>query len=162
MKRDDVIHGIDLAFKDAAIPRTEEELAPPGIEARYVIDHFFGKTRNDVESQPFLGSLYMEDFSYMTDAAVRYYLPAVLRIMLANSTDFELWIHLHGFLRRREGDCPAPALTALSVAQRKAIADWADTLSQEWASSKWMSQFSKKAARLARTYRSVGTSLPST
>ncbi|QSQ25939.1 hypothetical protein JY651_13835 [Pyxidicoccus parkwayensis] len=157
LKRDDVILGIDLAFKDAAIPRTEEALAPPGIEARYVIDHFFGKTRDDVESQTFPGSLYMEDFSYMTEAAVLYYLPAVLRIMLANSTDFELWIHLHGFLRRLHGDYPNPALTALSVAQRKAIADWADTLSQEWVSSKWMSRFVKEAARLARSYRSAGT-----
>ena len=157
LKRDDVIYGIDLAFKDAAIPRTEDELAPPSIEARYVIDHFFGKTRNDVESQPFPCSLYMEDFSYMTDAAVLYYLPAVLRIMLANPTDSELWIHLHGFLRHMKGVTPALALTALSVAQREAIADWADTLSQEWASSEWMSQFSKKAAKLARTYRSAGT-----
>ncbi|NTX41472.1 hypothetical protein HUA78_44290 [Myxococcus sp. CA033] len=157
LKRDDVIHGIDLAFRDAASPRTVEELAPPGIEAKYVVDHFFGKMRRDVESQPFPGSLYMEDFSYMTDAAVLYYLPSVLRVMLANSTDFELWIHLHGFLCRIDGDYPAPVLTTLSVAQRKAIADWADTLSQEWASSKWMSRFSKKSAQLARTYRSEGT-----
>ncbi|MFP2904213.1 hypothetical protein ACLESD_03880 [Pyxidicoccus sp. 3LFB2] len=156
LKRDDVIRGIDLVFEDAALPGTEEELAPPGIEARYVVDHFFGKTRNDVESQPFPGSLYMEDFSYMTGAAVLYYLPVVLRLMLANPSDFELWIHLHGFLRRIEGAWPDGALTALSVAQRKAIADWADTLSQEWASPGGMSRFSKEAARLARTYRSAG------
>ena len=112
------------------MPRTKEELASPSIEARYVIDHFFGKTRDVVESETFLSSLYMEDFTYMTDAQCLYYLPSVLRIMLANSTDDELWIYLHGFLGQINGKYPNPALTTLSFAQRSAIADWAESLRQ--------------------------------
>jgi hypothetical protein len=157
-KRDEVVRGIEQAFEDASMPRTKEELAPPSIEARYVIDHFFGKTRDVVESETFLSSLYMEDFTYMTDAAVLYYLPSVLRIMLANSNDDELWIYLHGFLGQIDGKYPNPVLTTLSVAQRSAIADWAESLTSEWEVHEWMCRFSKEVAELARKYRAAETS----
>ena len=140
----EVARRIDEAFADARMPHTEAELAPPSIDAPYVIKHFLGKTRDDVESATFHGSLYMEDFTYMTDGAVRYYLPSVLRIMLANRTDDELWLFLRSFLRRATG---------LDAAQRAAIADWAEYLCDAWQSHGWMSRFSEEAAKLAGTFR---------
>ena len=153
MTRDEVARAIELAFAHATMPQTEDELAPLSIEAPYAIEHFFGKTRDAVESASFPASLYMEDFSYMTDAAVMYYVPSVLRIMLADPTDDELWIYLHGFLRHINAEYPYPGLRALDAAQRNAIADWAEHLRGEWASNDWMRRFDGEAASLARTYR---------
>src|SRR4051812_21405030 len=128
------------------MPATEAELAPPSIEAPYVIAHFFGKTRDAVEADSFPASLYMEDFTYMTDAAVAYYLPSVLRIMVARPDD-ELWIFLRGFLRD-----PSEAFTP---DQRAAIAGWAEYCSVEWKSHAWMASCTSEAAKLAATYRNA-------
>lgn len=68
--RDDVLRQIEQAFADACMPRTEDEITGGGIDGPYVIKHFLGKTREDVETQDFLASLYMEDVTDMTDGAV--------------------------------------------------------------------------------------------
>jgi hypothetical protein len=154
LEHEDIVSAIDTAFADAEKPLTEDELAAPSIEAPYVIEHFLGKTRDDVESQRFYPSLYMEDFTYITDAAVLYYLPPVLRIMLAKPTDEELWIFLYAFLRGvADKHYPDTALTALNAAQRNAIADWAEHLAGEWASSANSARDCKQAKKLARMYR---------
>ena len=148
-----MLRRIDAAFDGARQPLTEEELAPASIEAPYAIEHFFGKSRADVETQWFPASLYMEDFQYMTDAAVLYYLPPVLRIMLAKPSSSELWIFLHGFLRGIRGTYPDSSLTGMSAAQHDAIADWAEHLAAAFADSHWMSKFSAEAQQLAGMYR---------
>lgn len=153
VNRDEVLRAISEAFNDAIMPRTEAELAPPSIDAPYAIKHFLGRTRSDVETQPFLSSLHMEDFTYMTDGAALYYLPSVLRIQLADVTDAELWIFLRGFLNHIDGKYPYPGLGVLSTAQRRAIADWAELLGSEWAVHDWMSKWSDEAVKLARKYR---------
>jgi len=153
LDRLDVLRQIDEAFAGARKPQTEDELAPPSIEAPYAIEHFLGKSQSAVETEHFPASLYMEDFTYMTDEAVRYYLPAVLRIMLAKTSNDELWIFLHGFLRTVKGKYPASSLTTLDDRQRKAIADWAEHLAGEWEAQEWMSEFFAEAIELAQLYR---------
>src|SRR5262245_59214827 len=98
MTKDDVERHIDLAFAGEAMPRAERELSEGGIEAPYVIKHYFGRTRDDVNAASFRPSLHMEDFTYMTRAAVAYYLPPVLKLMLCEPFKSELWIYLSGFL----------------------------------------------------------------
>src|SRR5690242_6431886 len=120
----DVLAAIERAFASARMPATEAALAPASIEAPYVIDHFLGKTRAALEGAYFPASLYMEDFTYMTDAAVLYYLPSVLRIMLATDDD-DLWIYLRSFLNNVDGKYPVRALANLDAEQRRAIASWA-------------------------------------
>ena len=77
-----------------------------------------------------LPSLHMEDFSYMTDSAVEYYLPGVLRLMMETPYDDTLWIYLHGFLRPRHTETLA-ARVRLTPSQRQAIAEWALYLYQQ-------------------------------
>lgn len=144
-RRDIVLLGIDEAFHAATMPQTEEELAPPSIDAPYAIEHFLGKTRQDVESTSFPASLYMEDFTYMTEGAIAYYLPCVLRLMLAKPYDSELWIFLGGFLR--SPDC------RLTDAQNAAVAAWADHLAEAWIEDDWMSRFAEEAIELAANFR---------
>jgi hypothetical protein len=141
---------IEEAFAAAPMPRTEGELAPPSIECKYVYEHFLGKTRADLEAAHFPGSLYMEDFTYMTDGAVLYYLPSVLRIMLSTLDD-ELWIFLSGFLNTIDSTYPGPALAELDADQRQAIARWAQTLAARWQVGE--PELSSEAAALARKYR---------
>lgn len=151
--RGQIERAIDAAFADARMPRTEAELTSGGIDGPYVVEHFFGRSRTDVEAGRFLPSLHMEDFTYMTPGAVAYYLPVVLRIMLAEPTDDELWIFLSGFLRGITGTFADRSLTALSAAQRNAIADWAEYLAEQWQNDEWRSKEAKKAAKLASRYR---------
>jgi len=146
---DDVLRQLEAAFADAARPRHEVELAPPGIEAPYVIAHFFGKTREQLEAAHFPASLYMEDFTYMSEAGVHYYLPAVLRIMLARLDDDELWLFLHAYLRRIGTRPPALALIRLTPARRAAIAAWAEHLEELWGAS---SDRGREAGHLADHY----------
>jgi hypothetical protein len=122
MIKDDVERRIDLAFAGVAMPRADRELCEPGIEAPYVVAHFFGRTRDDVDAASFLPSLHMEDFTYMTRAAVAYYLPPVLKLMLREPLDFELWTYLSGFLRSARQTW-AHNLRDLTSPQLAAIAD---------------------------------------
>ena len=123
---------IAQAFKRATMPRSARELAPPGIDANAVIEHFLGKTQAVLESGEFRASLYMEDFSYMTCQAVEYYLPSVLRIMMREPADDGLWIYLHGFLEPREDGKLWWNLQELSRKQLDAIAAWAGFLHGQW------------------------------
>ncbi|WP_157128756.1 hypothetical protein [Nocardia amamiensis] len=148
--RDEVTHRIDQVFAGALLPLTEDELAPPSIDARYVIAHFHGRSRADIDRSSFLPSLHMEDFTYMTAQAVEYYLPAVLKLMLIQPYDFELWIYLSSFLgSARRGD--ETTLRGLRPAQHAAIADWLELLSREIDEGIGFDR--KDAAKLARLYR---------
>jgi hypothetical protein len=152
MTRDDVESRIDRAFAGEVMPETERGLAEPSIEAKYVIDHFFGRSRSDIDASTFLPSLHMEDFTYMTSKAVAYYLPPVLLLMLNEPYDFELWAHLAGFLRsaRRED---VKSLRDLSRAQHQAIAHWAEFLVTALDGSFGCDL--KVAAKLGRLYREL-------
>ncbi|HTL34989.1 MAG TPA: hypothetical protein VL326_17790 [Kofleriaceae bacterium] len=153
MTRDELERAIDAAFADARMPRTEAELTSGGIDGPYVVKHFLGRSRADVETGRFMPSLHMEDFTYMTPEAVAYYLPVVLRFMLAKPSDDELWIFLSAFLRGITGTYADRSLTSLSVAQRTAIADCVDYLAEQWQNDEWRAKEAKKAAKLARRYR---------
>lgn len=107
------------AFGGARMPTKPHQLASGGIDGPYVVKHFLGRSVGDVEDN-FLPSLHMEDFTYMTEQAVRYYLPAPLRLMLETPYDDELWLFLRGFLKEEPRE--------LTAAQRRAIADWAQFL----------------------------------
>ncbi|MEV0339296.1 hypothetical protein AB0H49_09735 [Nocardia sp. NPDC050713] len=149
--RDEVTHRIDQVFAGSR-PLTEDELAPPSIDAPYVIAHFYGRTRADIDRESFLPGLHMEDFAYMTAQAVEYYLPAVLKLMLIEPYDFELWIHLSGFLRGARRD-DETTLRGLHPAQHAAIADLLELLSREIDE---MIGFDRKdAVQLARLYRQL-------
>ncbi|WP_431951887.1 hypothetical protein [Nocardia lijiangensis] len=149
--RDEVEHRIDQVF-GGSMPLTEDELAPPSIDAPYVIAHFHGRSRADIDRESFLPSLHMEDFTYMTAQAVEYYLPAVLKLMLIQPYDFELWIFLSSFLRSARRD-DEKTLRGLRPAQHAAIADWLEFLSREIDE---MIGFDRKdAAKLARLYRQL-------
>lgn len=130
MTQDDVERRIDLAFAGEAMPRTERELSEAGIEAPYVIKHFFRRSRDDVHAGRFLPSLHMEDFTYMTRAGVAYYLPPVLKLMLREPFDDELWIYLSGFLGSAKQTW-AGNLRDLKKPQLEAIADCLDFLATE-------------------------------
>ncbi|MFD6393071.1 hypothetical protein ACWF9G_02515 [Nocardia sp. NPDC055029] len=149
--RDEVTHRIDQVFT-GSLPLTEDELAPPSIDAPYVIAHFHGRSRADIDRASFLPSLHMEDFTYMTAQAVEYYLPAVLKLMLIQPYDFELWIFLSSYLRSARRD-DETTLRGLRPAQHAAIADWLEFLSREIDE---MIGFDRKdAAKLARLYRQL-------
>ncbi|WP_433729645.1 hypothetical protein ACQP0C_00930 [Nocardia sp. CA-129566] len=149
--RDEVTHRIDQVFAGSP-PRTEDELAPPSIDAPYVIAHFHGRSSADINRSSFLPGLHMEDFTYMTAQAVEYYLPAVLKLMLIQPYDFELWIHLSSFLGSARRD-DETTLRGLRPAQHAAIADWLEFLSREIDEGIGFDR--KAAAKLARLYRQL-------
>ncbi|EDM76560.1 hypothetical protein PPSIR1_24169 [Plesiocystis pacifica SIR-1] len=113
---------IEAAFGGATMPRTAAELTTGGIDGPYVVKHFLGRSRGEMEAQ-LLAGLHMEDFRYMTPQAVAYYLPAALRRMLSEPDDAELWIFLSSCVRDQLG------VTWLSAEQRRALADWARFMS---------------------------------
>ncbi|MEV0033580.1 hypothetical protein [Nocardia sp. NPDC050793] len=149
--RDEVTHRIDQVFV-GSMPLTENELAPPSIDAPYVIAHFLGRSRADIDRSSFLPGLHMEDFMYMTAQAVEYYLPAVLKLMLIQPYDFELWIYLSSFLGSARRD-DETTLRGLRPAQHAAIADWLELLSREIDEGIGVDR--KDAAKLARLYRQL-------
>ncbi|MBF6301015.1 hypothetical protein IU459_26220 [Nocardia amamiensis] len=149
--RDEVTHRIDQVFA-GSLPLTENDLAPPSIDAPYVIAHFHGRSRADIDRSSFLPGLHMEDFTYMTAQAVEYYLPAVLKLMLIQPYDFELWIHLSSFLGSARRD-DETTLRGLRPAQHAAIADWLELLSHEIDEGIGFDR--KDAGKLARLYRQL-------
>jgi hypothetical protein len=64
--REEIASRIDRAFEGASMPNTERELAEPSIDAPYVVAHFLGRSRMDLDGSNFLPGLHMEDFTYMT------------------------------------------------------------------------------------------------
>ena len=153
MTKNEVIREIERAFENATMPRTEAELTTfNDIDAMAVIENFLGKSRDDFDSSNFLASVYMEDFSYMKQGAVEYYLPVVLKIMLAEPYDLdELWIYLHGFLRK---DCfDEPSLKRFTRSQRNAISNWAAFLQTEWEKKEpWSWREIKEATDLVQRF----------
>ena len=123
---------IAQAFKNAKIPRTESELSIGGIDGPYVIKHFLGRDQHDIEHSDFPSSLYMEDFSYMTTRAIEYYLPCVLRIMLRDPYDYDLWLYLYSFLHANRKGKLNWNLQELDTKQMIAISIWAEYLYELW------------------------------
>lgn len=154
--REAMLAAVDAAFAGASMPRTPDELAEPGIEARYVVEHFLGKTRDAVCAPWFAPSLHMEDFTYMTQPAVAYYLPPVLKLMLVEPFDDDLWIYLRGFLASAAAD-HGVSLHALTREQRLAVAAWADFLGAAWEASPGFDR--REAEKLARVYRATEPAL---
>ncbi|MFE4458302.1 hypothetical protein ACFROC_13205 [Nocardia tengchongensis] len=154
--RNAVTHQIERAFAGASLPLTEGELAPPSIDAPYVIAHFHGRSRADIDRSSFLPGLHMEDFTYMTARAVEYYLPAVLELMLIQPYDFELWVHLNIYLGSARRD-DETTLRGLRPAQHTAIADCLELLSQEIgeAGIGFDREDAENAAKLERLYRQL-------
>ena len=152
MTQDDVERHIDRAFADEAMPRTHRELCEPGIEAPYVIEHFFERTRDEVYAERFLPSLHMEDFTYMTRAGVAYYLPPVLRLALREPFDSELWIYLSGFLGSARQTW-ADNLRDLTSSQLASIAECLAFLAAERDGAFGFE--AKKARKLATLYREL-------
>jgi hypothetical protein len=122
LARKQVARAIADAFA-GDMPGSADELTTGGIDGPYVVEHFLGKDRDEVAAG-FLPGLHMEDFTYMTEGAVAYYLPAILLLMMEPVSSFELWGSLHGFLR--------PRAAAFTPEQRAAIAAWASYLHDEW------------------------------
>ena len=147
-----VTDAIAQAFKAAKMPRVPRELAPTGIDAGSVIDHFLGRTREQIEAAEFRSSLYMEDFSYMTPMGVEYYLPSVLRIMLRVPWDDELWLYLEGYLKARENGVPWWNLGELTKNQFGAIEKWARFLHKQWSANSPDYIDPGKAEALAKMY----------
>lgn len=145
--RDDIVRRIRHAFRDVPRPETERDLTDGGIEAPYVVEHFLGRSRAEIDRGYLLPSLHMEDFTYMTPGAAAYYLPPVLELMLLEPFDAELWTFLRGSLAS-----PINQRTwALSAPQREAIADWADFLARAWDLTREIDP--RPATKLARLYR---------
>lgn len=150
--RDHIERQIDSAFADARMPATAYDLAPPSIESPYVVQNFYGRSREDITLQTFAPSLHMEDFTYMTAKAVEYYLPAVLKLMLDEASDFELWIYLSGFLESVRQDY-GTTLRNLTHAQLDAIACWAEYV--HVAKTGALGFDPAETAELARLYREL-------
>lgn len=148
-----VTDAIAQAFKGSKMPRSPRELAPPGIDANSVIEHFLGKAGDFAESGDFGPALHMEDFSYMTPMGVEYYFPAVLRLMLREPWDDELWIYLHGYLKPRGEGKLWWNLGELSGKQLIAIAKWAGFLHGQWVASPPDYLDPEEAAGLSDAYR---------
>jgi hypothetical protein len=146
---------IAQAFKGAKMPRSPRELAPKSIDADSVIEHFLGKSREQVESADFNPGLHMEDFSYMTPMGVEYYLPPVLRIMLREPWDDSLWIYLHGYLKPDGQGKLWWNLGELSGKQLLAIAKWAGFLHGEWSARPPGYIDLEEAAGLSDAYRRI-------
>ena len=68
------------------IPSKEQLVDHDGLDERYVIKHFNGKSVDDAyrmfADKP---SLYCEDIAYMSLAALEYYLPAALAYLLRST-----------------------------------------------------------------------------
>lgn len=152
MTKDEIEDLVDRAFEDAAMPATASELAEPGIEARYVVEHFLGHERHAIDAATFLPTLHMEDFTYMTPAGVAYYLPPVLKLMLREPYSADHWIYLRGFLSSIKQSY-ARNLKSLRRTQLEAIAAWArflvDAFDGAWGCDP------KEAAKLARLYEEL-------
>lgn len=153
MKSEEIIKQIDMAFEHAAMPQTEEELTTfYDIDSQYTIKNFLCKSRNEIDSSSFQPSVHMEDFHYMKQSAVEYYLPPVLKLMLADPGDDVFWIFLYGFLHK---DCfNEPSLKGYTSVQRIAIANWAKFLQSKWKSlpeyTWWSTEIYLEMAKEAR------------
>ena len=153
MTKEVVLAGLARAFQAARRPESPERLTTGGIDGPYVVKHFLGKDRAEVE-EGFLPSLHMKDFTYMTVEAIAYYLPAPLRLMLETPYDDELWLYLHGFLRPGKGY--REGVWDLAPSQLEAIAEWARYLAEAW--ERELPAFFDaddvaRAAELARAYQ---------
>jgi hypothetical protein len=91
----------------------------------------------------------------MSRAGVAYYLPPVLKLMLREPFDWELWIYLSGFLKSARHS-PTHDLRTLTPPQLEAIADCLDFLAAERAGSfGFEAKEAKRARKLAAFYREL-------
>src|SRR6185295_10978455 len=84
-------------------PPTVEELigcSKPvtGLDERYVVKHFLGKSRTDARRMFPTGGIHItEDFTYMAPDGLRYYLPPALDYLRAEESNDD-WEFCHGLL----------------------------------------------------------------
>lgn len=142
----EVIEEIDKAFEDAIMPKTERELTNfNDIDYKYVVRHFLGKSRKDINSLYFKPALHLEDFSHMTRGAIEYYLPPVLKLMLDDPYEADLSVFLFSFLNNDYFNESGDKL--YTFLQQSAISNWAKLLLEKWEQKNWDEDV-KKAQKL--------------
>lgn len=73
---------IRQAFQGCPRPRPEQLAPDGGIDGPSVIENWKELERRDVEALQYFTSSFAEDLSYMSSMALRYYLPAVMVLIL--------------------------------------------------------------------------------
>jgi hypothetical protein len=69
-----------------------------GLDERYVVKHFLGKTQADARKMYPSGGTYLtEDFTYMTSDGLRYYLPPALDYLRDDESAHD-WEFCHGLM----------------------------------------------------------------
>lgn len=69
-----------------------------GLDERYVVKHFLGKTQAEARKMYPTGGLYLtEDFTYMAADGLRYYLPPALDYLRAAESEHD-WEFCHGLM----------------------------------------------------------------
>ena len=99
-----------------------------GLDERYVIKHFLGKTQSDARRMyPTGGTSLAEDFTYMASDGLRYYLPPALDYLRDDQSTHD-WDFCHGLMcslfcrARRSHDLATDVLVLI-----KEIAKYCDT-----------------------------------
>ena len=97
------------------------------LDARYVIEHFLGKTREQVKSEFRRQAIpYAEDFTYMGPEGLRYYLPAALDYLRDEQSDgdpdFCSGLLCSLYTQARHAKLPPDVLACM-----KEIADYCDS-----------------------------------
>lgn len=83
-------------------PTVEELIGSPrpvtGLDERYVVKHFLGKTQAEARKMYPSGGLYLtEDFTYMAPGGLRYYLPPAFDYLRADAATHD-WEFCHGLM----------------------------------------------------------------
>lgn len=92
------------------VPGKDQLVDHDGLDERFVIKHFHGKTVDDAHRMFAEGSsLYCEDITYMSIAALEYYLPAALSYLQSSDAN-------------GDGECASGVMTSLScVCDRRGL-----------------------------------------
>ena len=121
------------------VPSKDQLIDHDGLDERYVVKHWNGKTVDDAY-QMFAdgGSLYCEDITYMSVAALHYYLPAAFAYLQSSDSN-EDWECASGVMTSLSCVCSRPDLTSPVVNLIRDITNYvADNLAKFDADDDWV------------------------
>ena len=121
------------------VPSKEQLIDHDGLDERYVVKHWNGKTLDDAYRM-FTegGSAYCEDITYMSVAALHYYLPAALTYLQSTDSNDDCEV-ASGVMTSLSCVCNRPDLTPPVVGLIRSITNYvADNLPKFDADDDWV------------------------
>ena len=120
------------------VPSKDQLIDHDGLDERYVIKHWNGKTIDDAYKMfAERGSLYCEDITYMSVAALHYYLPAALAYLQSTDSNDDCEV-ASGVMTSLSCICKRPDLTPPVVGLIRSITNYvAGNLSKFDADDAW-------------------------